>query len=210
MTIPLPDEDGALTTEGIDRVVEEAEKREGAMVVGPGFGKSDGAFALARELAQRAEVPVLLDADGLNAHAERLEDLAGRGAPTVLTPHGGELARLLGVESDAVKERRLESARDAARRSAAIVVLKGDDTIVAEPEGRVAVSPGGVPALASAGTGDVLSGVIAALLAKGLEPFTAACAGVLSHLHAGAAASQRRSPEAVIASDVIEALGRPR
>jgi NAD(P)H-hydrate epimerase len=210
MTIPLPDEDGTLTTEGLDRVVEEAEKREGAMVVGPGFGKSDGAFALARELARRAEVPVLLDADGLNAHAERLEDLAHRSAPTILTPHGGELARLLGVESGAVNAKRLERAREAAERANAIVVLKGDDTIVAAPDGRVGVSPGGVPALATAGTGDVLSGVIAALLAKGLDPFTAACAGVLSHLRAGAAAAQRRSPEAVIAGDVIEALGRPR
>ncbi|MDQ3741528.1 MAG: bifunctional ADP-dependent NAD(P)H-hydrate dehydratase/NAD(P)H-hydrate epimerase, partial [Actinomycetota bacterium] len=91
-----------------------------------------------------------------------------------------------------------------------IVVLKGDDTIVAAPDGRVAVSPGGVPALATAGTGDVLSGIVAALLAKGLDPFAAAAAGVLSHLHAGAAASQRRSPDAVVASDVIEALGRPR
>jgi len=210
MTIALPDDDGALTTEGADRVVEEAEKREGAMVVGPGFGKSDGAFALARELTARAEVPVVLDADGLNAHAERLEELAGRAAPTILTPHGGELARLLGIESDAVSARRLEHARDAARRANAIVVLKGDDTIVAEPEGRVGISPGGVPALATAGTGDVLSGVVAALLAKGLEPFTAACAGVLVHLHAGAAASQRRSPDSVVASDVIEALARPR
>ena len=114
------------------------------------------------------------------------------------------------VESDAVKARRLEHARAAASASGAIVVLKGDDTLVVAPDGRVAVSPGGVPALATAGTGDVLSGVIAALLAKGLEPFTAAAAGVLSHLHAGAAAAQRRSPDSVIASDVVEALARPR
>ena len=210
MTIPLPDEDGALTTDGLDRALEETENRGGALVVGPGFGKSDGSFALARELAARAEVPVVIDADGLNAHAERLEDLAPRAAGTILTPHGGELARLLGVEGDAVKAERLERAREAAERARAIVVLKGDDTIVAEPGGRVAISPGGVPALATAGTGDVLSGIVAALLAKGLEPFDAACAGVLAHLHAGAAAAQRRSPDAVIASDVIEALGRPR
>jgi ADP-dependent NAD(P)H-hydrate dehydratase / NAD(P)H-hydrate epimerase len=210
MTIPLPDDDGALVTGGADRVVEEAEKRGGALVVGPGFGRSDGALALARDLAARAEVPVVLDADGLNAHAGRLADLAGRKAPTVLTPHGGELARLLDVESDAVDAKRLDRAREAAERAQAIVVLKGDDTLVAAPDGRVAVSPGGVPALATAGTGDVLSGVVAALLAKGLDPFAAACAGVLSHLHAGAAAAQRRGPDAVIASDVIEALGRPR
>jgi NAD(P)H-hydrate epimerase len=210
MTIPLPDAEGALTAAGADRVLEEASKRGGALVVGPGFSKADSAVELARAVVSGAEVPVVVDADGLNAHAGRIDDLARRGAPTVLTPHGGELARLLDVESDAIAARRLESAREAASRSGAIVVLKGDDTLVAAPDGRVAVSPGGVPALATAGTGDVLAGIVAALLAKGLEPFAAAAAGVLSHLHAGAAASQRRSPEAVIASDVIEALGRPR
>ena len=210
MTIPLPDDGGALTTAGAERVVEEAESRGGALVIGPGFGKSDGAFGLARELTRRAGVPVVLDADGLNSHAGRLEDLARRDAPTILTPHGGELARLLGVESDAVRAKRLERARDAAARAGAIVVLKGDDTIVASPDGRVAVSRGGVPALATAGTGDVLSGIVAAFLAKGVDPFAAACAGVLSHLTAGAAASRDRSPDSVIASDVVEALGRPR
>ena len=210
MTIPLPDDGGMLAAEGAERVLEEASKRGGALVVGPGFGKSDGAFALARDVVGRAEVPVVLDADGLNAHAGRLESLRGRGAPTILTPHGGELARLLDAEGDAVNAKRLEHARAAAAEAEAIIVLKGDDTLVVAPDGRVAVSPGGVPALATAGTGDVLSGVIAALLAKGLDPFAAAAAGVLSHLHAGASASQRRSPDAVIASDVIEALGRPR
>ena len=210
MTIPLPDDDGALTQDGLDRVVEEAENRGGALVIGPGFGRSDGAFDLARDLAARAEVPAVIDADGLNAHAGRLKDLGKRDAPTVLTPHAGELGRLMEVESKEVGARRLDHVREAAERARSIVVLKGDDTLVADADGRVAVSPGGVPALATAGTGDVLSGVVAAMLAKELEPFTAACAGVLAHLHAGAAAAQRRSPDAVIASDVIEALGRPR
>jgi NAD(P)H-hydrate epimerase len=210
MTIPLPDDDGALSTRGRDRVMEEASKRGGALVVGPGFGKSDGAFTLARALVASAEVPVVLDADGLNAHAGRLDEISARSAPTILTPHGGELARLMDTESEAVNARRLEHAREAASSSGAIVAVKGDDTLVAAPDGRVAVSPGGVPALATAGTGDVLAGVIAALLAKDLEPFEAAAAGVLSHLHAGAAAAQARSPEAVVASDVIDALGRPR
>ena len=208
MTIPLPDDSGHLSPGGIDRVVEEAESRGGAMVVGPGFSKATGAFTFARELVQRAEVPVVLDADGLNAHAERLEMLAQRKAPTVLTPHAGELKRLLGEE---VEDRRLEAAREAAERADAIVVLKGDDTLVAEPlhaGGRVAVSPGGAPALATAGTGDVLSGVIAAMLAKGLHPFDAACAGVRLHLDAGRTAAASRSADSVIASDVIDALGR--
>jgi NAD(P)H-hydrate epimerase len=205
MTVPLPDSGGALTPEGAGTVLERAE-RSGALVLGPGLGREPGAFELAHVLARRAELPVLLDADGLNAHAGRLGALAGRRAPTVLTPHAGELARLLEVESSAVAARRLEHARRAAAESGAIVVLKGDDTIVASPEGMAAVNRGGASALATAGTGDVLSGVIGAYLAKGMVPFHAACAGVYVHAAAGRVAAERLGPEGVIARDVIDAL----
>ena len=208
MTLPLGDDDGHLTEAGVDRVLEEADKRGGALVVGPGFGKADGAIAAARRLTADAGVPVVLDADGLNAHADDLDALAARSAPTVVTPHAGELGRLLGIESKAVGERRLHHAREAARRANAIVVLKGDDTLVVEPEGRVGISPGGAPALATAGTGDVLSGILAAMLAKGLEPFDAACAAVRLHLDAGRTAARDRRADSVIASDVIDARGR--
>ena len=125
----------------------------------------------------------------------------------MLTPHDGELGRLLGCPSDEVKAHRLACARRAAADSGAIVVLKGDDTIVAQPGGFVAISPGATPALATAGTGDVLSGVIGALLAKGMDPFAAACAGVRLHALAGKAAAERlRGPDGVVASDVIAAL----
>jgi NAD(P)H-hydrate epimerase len=100
--------------------------------------------------------------------------------------------------------------RAAAQRAQAIVVLKGDDTLIAEPDGRVAVSPGGAPALATAGTGDVLSGVIAAFLSKGVEPFTAVCAAVSTHLAAGVIAAERIGADGVIASDVIAALPHAR
>jgi NAD(P)H-hydrate epimerase len=189
----------------VDMVLEKAE-RGGALVIGPGMGRLSEAEELARELAERAEVAVVLDADGLNAHAGRLEDLQGRSAPTVLTPHDGELGRLLEVDSAEVKARRLHHVREAARRSGAIVVLKGDDSLVAEPEGRVAVNAGATPALATAGTGDVLSGVLAAMLAKELDPFTAACAAVHLHARAGRLAAERVGSEGVIASDVIAAL----
>ena len=163
---------------------------------------------MVRELedSPRDEVAVVLDADGLNAHAGDLAALAGRGAPTILTPHEGELARLLGVESSAVQARRLEHARAAAEQSQAIVVLKGDDTLVAEPGGLVAVSPGATGALATAGTGDVLSGVLAAVLSRGLEPFMAVCAGVRLHARAGIHAAHDKGVDGVIARDVIEAL----
>ena len=182
--------------------------RAGALVLGPGAGRSDGAFAFLRELAARAEVPLLLDADGLNAHAGALDTLAARARPTILTPHAGELARLLGIASEEVARRRLHSAREAARRARAIVVLKGDDTIVARPDGMVAVNDLSAPGLATAGTGDVLSGIIGAHLAKGLDPFAAACAGVRRHAAAGRVAAAEHGAGGVIARDVIEALPR--
>jgi NAD(P)H-hydrate epimerase len=150
---------------------------------------------------------MVLDADGLNAHAGHLEELASRTAPTVLTPHAGELARLMETSSEEVQSARLDHVRRAAERARAVVVLKGDDSLIAHPDGRVAVSPGGSPALATAGTGDVLSGVIAALLAQELEPLAAAAAGVWLHLQGGRAAARAvGSAEGVIASDVIAAL----
>ncbi len=206
MTRGLPDEDGALLPEGAETVLDAA-RRGGALALGPGLGRADGAGAFARELAARAPVALVLDADGLNAHAGRLGDLGSRTAPTVCTPHAGELGRLLEIDSEQVERRRLAHVREAAERSGAVVLLKGDDTLVADPDGRLAVSPGGSPALATAGTGDVLTGVIAALLARGLPAFTAAAAGVWLHAHAGRrAADTQGSVEGVIASDVVAAL----
>jgi NAD(P)H-hydrate epimerase len=209
MTAPLPDHDGALEAAGVSQVVERASRAD-AFVLGPGLGRSDGALEFARTAAREVKLPMVLDADGLNAHAGSLGSLAAREAPTVLTPHAGELARLLDTDSAAVGARRLQSVRRAAVQARAIVVLKGDDTLVAEPDGRVAVSRGGASALATAGTGDVLSGVIGAFLAKRMDPFEAVCAGVLLHARAGQLTAREIGPEGVIASDVIAALPRAR
>src|SRR3954451_7046838 len=136
-------------------------ERAGAVVLGPGLGRSEGAQEFARGVAAAVRAPLLVDADGLNAHAGQLELLRERHAPTVLTPHEGELGRLLERPSDEIAAHRLDAARDAAERSGAIVLLKGDDTLVVLPGGELAVNPAGTPALATAGTGDVLSGLIA-------------------------------------------------
>ncbi|HLH67193.1 MAG TPA: NAD(P)H-hydrate dehydratase [Solirubrobacteraceae bacterium] len=215
MTLGLPDRDGVLAADAAPVVIERC-ARAGALVLGPGLGRDQAAAELARAVAAQAPVALVLDADGLGAHAGRLESLATRPAPTVLTPHEGELARLLELPSSEVSAHRLALARRAALRARAVVVLKGDDTLVAAPGGDragdqlVAVSRGGSPALATAGTGDVLAGVIGALLAAGAPPFTAACAGVLIHARAGALAAQRVGVDGVIASDVISLLARAR
>ena len=205
MSRGLPDHEGGHTPEGAETVEEMAE-RAGAVVLGPGLGRAEGAVEFAREVARRVQVPLLIDADGLNAHAGALDSLRERGAPTVLTPHEGELGRLLERDREEVAAHRLSSVREAAEASGAVVLLKGDDTLVAVPGGPVAVSPGASPALATAGTGDVLSGVIGALLAKGLDAFAAASLGCLAHVRAGREAARVHGTDHVIAGDVIDAL----
>jgi hydroxyethylthiazole kinase-like uncharacterized protein yjeF len=206
MTVGLPEADGALSPDAVEPALR-AIQRADAVVLGPGLSKRDGAQALARELARRIDVPLVIDADGLNALAGDLDEiLLHRRWPTVLTPHAGELARLLDVDVAEVERRRLHHVRAEATEINAFVVLKGDDTLVAAPTGRVAISRGGAPALATAGTGDVLSGVIAAMLAKGLAPAAAACAAVYTHARAGQIAAAPHGPDGVIASDVIRWL----
>jgi NAD(P)H-hydrate epimerase len=207
MTVALPEEDGAIAADAVAIAQERAERAD-AVVLGPGLGRTDAALHFARRAAQAIPLPLLLDADGLNAHAGALESLRDRTAPTVLTPHAGELGRLLERESSEIAAHRLESVRTAAQRAQAVVVLKGDDTLVAHPDGRVAVNRGGAPALATAGTGDVLSGVVGAYLAKGMDAFHAACAGVFVHAAAGRVAAREIGEEGVIASDVIATLPR--
>jgi NAD(P)H-hydrate epimerase len=209
MSVPLPDERGALTPDGLDEILVRCE-RAGALVLGPGLGRADRTQELARAVAARAQIPLLLDADGLFAHSGRLTQLTGRTAPAVLTPHAGELGRLLRRESSEIEAHRLAAVREAASTAGAVVLLKGDDTIVAEPGGRAAVSRGGAAALATAGTGDVLSGVIGAYLSKRMDPFAAACAGVLVHARAGQLAAAEIGEEGVIASDVIGLLPKAR
>lgn len=212
MTAVLPGPPDHHAPENAELVLERLDAHGGALVLGPGLGGSREAQALARELAVAAPVPLVLDADGLNAHAGRLEALAEREHETILTPHPGELARLLETDAESVQRQRLAHAREAARRAHAIVVLKGDDTIVVDPDedGPPAISNGGCPALATAGTGDVLAGVIGALAARrdrGVTARTAATLGVGLHAEAGRVAAARfGGPGGVIATDVIAAL----
>ena len=207
MSLPLADVDGALVSGATDAVLEATERAD-AVVLGPGLGRAPESFALAVDLAERIERPLLVDADALNALADAgLERIAGRTAPILLTPHAGELARLLGRPSSEIAAHRYASAREAAERSGAVVVLKGDDTLVAQPgDAPMGISRGGAGALATAGTGDVLSGVAAAFLARGLDAFPAACAAVEAHQAAGREAARRRGADSVMAGDVIDAL----
>jgi ADP-dependent NAD(P)H-hydrate dehydratase / NAD(P)H-hydrate epimerase len=186
------------TDDGAVETLVELARRAGALAVGPGLGRCDARRALVRALLERLDLPAVVDADAL-FELEPVERLA----PTVLTPHAGELARLLGTDSAWLDAHRLAAARKAAERFDAVVLLKGPDTIVASPDGSVVVSDWGPPALATAGTGDVLTGIVAAFLAKGLEPTIAASAAAVAH---GRAAELVPHRAGLVAGDLLDAI----
>lgn len=204
MVDPLPTgEDGSVRGNGI----EESLARATAVAVGPGLGLGEGPRRLLDRILEVWSGPLLLDADALTLLAGQLERLKGRPAPTVLTPHPGELARLLGITSAQVQEDRPAWARRAAELSGSTVVLKGFHTLVAEAEGPLWINPTGSPGLASGGAGDVLSGCIGAFLAQGLPARQAAALGVYLHGRAAELAGER-FPGAVPASVVAGLLPR--
>src|SRR5439155_15914602 len=150
-----------------------------------------------------AECPLVLDADALNALADSARKKTRLGKNRVLTPHPGEMARLLGKTTEAVQADRAGSARKAAKEWGAVVVLKGAHTLVAHPDGRLSEDPHEVPALATGGTGDVLSGIIGGLIAQGSEPYSAAVTGVYIHAAAGRRISERLGDSGLLAGDLL-------
>jgi len=202
------DEDGAMTAEALEGVVLEKAGRATAVVVGPGIGVGEGGRRLVEGVLDRTDLPVVLDADAIT-------NLVGsdipkrRNAPTVITPHSGELGRLLGTGAKEVSARRLHSARRAADEHGCTVLLKGSDTLVVEGE-RVAVNSTGHVALATAGTGDVLSGAIGALLSRRMDPYDAARAGAWAHGRAAGLWLEETGwpAESLIATDLLRFLPR--
>lgn len=204
MSLGCASRDGRLRPAASEQILG-ATERAACVVLGSGMGREQGTQRLIQELTVRIEAPLVIDADGLNAHAGKLEKLAERDGPLVLTPHAGEMGRLLDRDSQEVDAKRAESAREAARRSGAVVLLKGDDSIVTDGE-RLAVNRVSAPELATAGTGDVLSGMIAALIARGMDPLAATCGAVIAHARAGRHAGERVGHDSVIAGDVVDSI----
>ncbi len=192
MTLPLPQAAGAraLGRQALEPISAFAEGCA-ALALGPGLGTHPETRELVRTLVQRLERPMVVDADAINALAGDQEGQKGKGAgknlslgaagPRILTPHPGELARLLGCSTKEVQSRRLALARETAGRYGVVLVLKGAQTLVAAPDGRVSLNPTGNPALATGGTGDVLTGLIGGFLAQGLSAWDAARLGVYLH-----------------------------
>ena len=200
MVRPLGDDPAA-------RIAAYAE-RAAAVVLGPGIGRDAPADAIVRA-ALALDRPLVVDADALWWCAADPAPLAARTAPTVITPHSGEAARLLGCTADEVDRRRLAGVRALAERTGAVALLKGADTLVQAPDGRLAVRARACAALATAGSGDVLAGVLAACLARGADPWTAAAAAAALHVDAGRRAAARAQGGAIIAGDLIGCLRAP-
>jgi NAD(P)H-hydrate epimerase len=210
MTEPLPEAGpGVIGDDAVSRVSSLLEGRQ-ALAIGPGIGTAPETARAVVAILDRITVPVVVDADGLNGiaaiGAEGLAALRSSERETILTPHPGEAARLLGCGVPEVQEDRIASAGELAKRSGAVVVLKGAGTIVAAPDGRAAVNSTGNPGMATAGTGDVLTGIVGALLARGLDRWDAARLGVFAHGLAGDRAAAIQGQEGLVASDVVDAL----
>lgn len=195
----------SMTYSGSD--VQEFLANKSAALVGPGLADDDRAWKHTRALVNAIELPLVIDASGLNAFALRANELNPRGLPRIITPHPGELARLLGSGTAAsINADRIGSAREAARITQCVVVLKGHQTLIAEPAGSVFVNPTGNPGMAAGGMGDVLAGMIAALIARGTDPLDAACAAVYLHGLAGDIAKEQLGDTGLTAMDVADRI----
>ncbi len=209
MPHPLPDEDGALAESAWDRLHTLAADAD-IVAAGPGLSTRPGVGALVRRLLTESRVPLVLDADALNVLGGTPQALAESKVSRVLTPHPGEMARLLDSTAAAVQEDRLRTAREAARKFSAVVVLKGARTVVAAPDGQAYIIPTGNPGMATGGMGDVLTGIIAALIGQRMAPLTAGWVGAYLHGLAGDLAAEKTGPAGMLAREVAEALPRAR
>jgi len=223
MTLPLPQAEGARALGGRAlQPIEDFAGRCAAVALGPGLGTHPETRELVRTLVQRLERPMVVDADGINALAgdeerqkekgKRKKFTLGAAGPRILTPHPGELARLLGCSTEEVQSRRLALARETAGQYGVVLVLKGAQTLVAAPDGRLSLNPTGNPALASGGTGDVLTGLIGGFLAQGLSAWDAARLGVYLHGLSADWFTARHGPRGLVAGDLLslfpEVLGQ--
>jgi hydroxyethylthiazole kinase-like uncharacterized protein yjeF len=206
MATPLPEAaPGALGGAALEEIARHLDG-SAAGLVGPGLGRHPATWELIRALVVRCRRPLVLDADALNALAEARHLLPDLGPDRVLTPHPGEMARLVAQSTAEVQASRREIAAAAAREWGAVVVLKGAHTIVAAPDGRLSEDTHEVPALATGGTGDVLGGLIAGLIAQGSDVFTAAVTGVYVHAEAGRRLQARQGPSGLLASELLPEL----
>jgi hydroxyethylthiazole kinase-like uncharacterized protein yjeF len=205
ITLPYPDGGSGMPSLNAREHLSEASFEADAVVLGSGLAVSGEAGELVRLLIPEIHAPLVLDAGALTALGTEFKPLEKRERPTILTPHPGEMSRLTGVPVKEIQADRSAAAQALASNTGALVVLKGAGTVIASPEA-LAVNESGNPGMATAGAGDVLAGVIAALLGQGMAPFDAARLGAYLHGLAGDIAAEERGVHGVMAGDLIEAL----
>lgn len=206
MTLPLPETDAQTISPDAVEAIKAFQERATALAVGPGLSTHPATVEAVHSLLSALTIPVVVDADGLNALAQRVGLVAELGVEAVLTPHPGEMARLTGVPTPEIQANRDKIALKCAQEWGCTVVLKGAGTVVASPAGDVAVNTTGNSGLASGGSGDVLTGLIGGLLAQGLDAWSAASLGVYLHGLAGDIAAEELTPQGMTALDVVHAL----
>lgn len=199
---PLPDESGRLSADAVPEILTRLPQMD-AVLVGPGLGQSEGTLAVVRAVLEKAECPVVVDADGINVLSAHRDLLRGRKLPTILTPHDGEFARLGGV----IGEDRMAAAAALAEELGCTVLLKGHETCVTDGADGY-INPTGNPGMAVGGSGDVLAGVITALLGAGLPPLEAAACGAWLHGAAGDRCAAELGQYGMLPTDMLSALPR--
>jgi NAD(P)H-hydrate epimerase len=207
MTEPLPETDAGTISGGAqDRIIELA-KGKSVLAIGPGISRNPQTSDLVRTLVSRLQLPMVVDADGLNAFEGRSDELRGKGRTLVITPHPGEMARLARLSIADVQKDRLGVARKFAQEHDLIVVLKGHRTLVVKPDGEAWVNTTGNPGMATGGTGDILTGIVAGMIAQHInDPFTAVLAAVHLHGLAGDVMRERVGEHSLVATDLLQGL----
>lgn len=206
MCIPAGESIDGTVGMGAENEILKAASKMSACAIGPGLTTHYETVQVIRSLIQSIEVPMVIDADGLNALADTVEALKRSKAPVILTPHPGEMARLTGLSAKDVQRDRINVARTFSAKYGVTVVLKGAGTVIATPAGDVFLNTTGNPGMATGGTGDVLTGIIGSLLAQGYRTLEAACIGVYLHGLAGDLAAEEKGESGMIAGDVIEKI----
>jgi hydroxyethylthiazole kinase-like uncharacterized protein yjeF len=207
MTLPLPDFGNGYLSGHAGKVIAEAFVGKDALALGPGISWHPETALLVRELVEQAKIPLVIDADGLNALSEDMSVLLRKqGTAVILTPHPGEMARLAGIATAVVEADRIGIAREMAARYKVYIILKGARTVIAAPDGRIAINGSGNPGMASGGMGDVLTGVLVALLGQGHDPFPACKLGVFLHGFAADLVAAEKGEIGMSATDLQERL----
>jgi NAD(P)H-hydrate epimerase len=208
MVMPLPETGNGCLGSAAFRQIKAVAARVDVLALGPGLSKEPQTQRLVRNIVKEIGLPMVIDADGLNAMAGAMNILVRRGVGTIITPHPGEMARLAGISSDEVQKNRTALAKKIASKYNIITILKGHRTVVSSPEGKTFINTTGNPGMSKAGTGDALTGIIAAFLAQGATMFDAAVLAVHVHGMAADIAVQEKGELSLLASDIINVLPR--